>query len=107
MTAAQETALALDRITVDTDVQIRDRNDGETVRQYMEILDQLPPVAVFDLGEGTLLLADGFHRVEAAQRLGREEVRAEVREGTREEALEFAVLPNAHHGKALNQRERE
>jgi hypothetical protein len=64
--------------------------DEAKVARYAQILDQLPPVAVFDLGDG-LLLVDGHHRVAAARRLGRRTIRAEVRPGSREDALRFAV----------------
>jgi hypothetical protein len=64
--------------------------DLELVDYYLEHLDEAPPVTVFDTGEG-LLLADGYHRVAAAQRLGRTAIRAEVRQGNRSGALRFAV----------------
>ena len=44
--------------------------DEDKVSRYAQILDQMPPVVVFELGKG-LLLVDGYHRVEAARRLGR------------------------------------
>ena len=64
--------------------------DEGKVARYTQILDQLPPVVVFHLGDG-LLLVDGYHRVEAARRLRRRVIRAEVRQGSREDALRFAV----------------
>ncbi len=64
--------------------------DEEKVARYTQVLDQLPPVVVFQLSDG-LLLVDGYHRVEAARRLGRRVIRAEVRQGSREDALRFAV----------------
>jgi ParB-like chromosome segregation protein Spo0J len=64
--------------------------DEEKVARYAQILDQLPPVVVFNLGDG-LLLVDGYHRVEAARRLGWTVVQAKVRQGSREDALRFAV----------------
>jgi ParB-like chromosome segregation protein Spo0J len=42
---------------------------------------------VFDTEEG-LLLADGYHRVAAALKEGRKTVEAEVRRGSRHDALE-------------------
>jgi ParB/Sulfiredoxin domain len=67
----------------------RHLDEGKLAR-YAQILDQLPPVVVFELPDG-LLLVDGYHRLEAARRLGRRIVRAEVRQGSREDALQFAV----------------
>jgi hypothetical protein len=48
------------------------------------------PVVVFDTEEG-LLLADGYHRVAAALKEGRKTVEAEVRSGSRHDALEYAA----------------
>jgi ParB/Sulfiredoxin domain len=64
--------------------------DEEKISRYAQVLDQLPPVVVFELDDG-LLLVDGYHRVEAARRLGRTVVRAEVRQGSRQDALRFTV----------------
>jgi ParB-like nuclease domain len=64
--------------------------DQRKVREYAQVLDAMPPVAVFDAGH-ELVLADGHHRVAAAQQLGRIEVKAEVRPGTRADALAYAV----------------
>ncbi|WP_427170532.1 ParB N-terminal domain-containing protein [Arthrobacter sp. 92] len=52
--------------------------------------DESTPVVVFSVS-GNLLLADGHHRVAAAEQLGRSTVRAEVREGERGDALQFAI----------------
>jgi len=51
--------------------------DPARVFWYVEHLDEAPPVTVFDTDEG-LFLADGHHRVAAAQRLGRTVVKADV-----------------------------
>ena len=64
--------------------------DADRVAYYLDHLDEAPPVTVFDI-DGHLLLADGHHRLEAARRLGRDEIRADVRPGTRHDALQFAV----------------
>ena len=61
--------------------------DAARVERYTRTLDALPPVVVVDTPEG-LLLADGYHRVAASRRLGLEEVEAEVRTGTRRDALQ-------------------
>jgi hypothetical protein len=64
--------------------------NGDRVGYYLTHLDQAPPVVVFDTG-AELLLADGYHRVAAAQQLGRGTIRAQVRRGTPRDALAFAV----------------
>lgn len=68
----------------------RGRLDHQRVAHYADHLDEEPPVTVFVI-DGRLLLADGHHRVAAAERLGRTRVRADVRDGTRHDALEYAV----------------
>jgi ParB-like chromosome segregation protein Spo0J len=68
--------------------------DAARVEQYAEILDALPPVVVFDTGEG-LLLVDGYHRVAAARRRGLETVEAEVCLGSRQDALRYAATVGA------------
>jgi ParB-like chromosome segregation protein Spo0J len=55
-----------------------------------------PPVVVFDAD--MLWLADGFHRVGAAEDAGLTEILAEIREGDRRDALLYAVGANAEHG---------
>ena len=64
------------------------------VERYAEMLDALPPVVVFDTKEG-LLLADRYHRLAAARRRGQETVEAEVRLGSRRDALWYAAKVGA------------
>jgi hypothetical protein len=64
--------------------------DPARVQRCARMLDDLPPVVVFDTPQG-LLLADGYHRMAAARRLGRKTVEAEVRAGSRHEALRYAA----------------
>jgi ParB-like chromosome segregation protein Spo0J len=65
--------------------------DPARVEEYRRVVDELPPVVVFDTEEG-LLLADGYHRVAAALLEGRDEIEADIRKGSRHDALEFAAL---------------
>jgi uncharacterized ParB-like nuclease family protein len=64
--------------------------DPAAVERYAGMLDEMPPVVVFDMPEG-LLLVDGYHRVEAARRAGRATIEADVRAGSRAEALRYAA----------------
>jgi len=98
--------VALNKIKVDPTVQIRRSNHEPTIRRYEESFEKLPPVDVFDTPEG-MLLADGFHRVAAAERLGLAEVEARVHKGTRAEALEFAVISNTKNADPLTPDERD
>ena len=98
--------LAIQDIDVDPTIQIRQGNREETVQRYEESFDNLPPIDVFDTPDG-LLLADGFHRWAAAMRLGRTEIEANVRKGTREDAAEHAVIANTKNAVALTAEERD
>ena len=68
--------------------------DALRVERYARMLDVLPPVVVFDTPEG-LLLADGYHRVAAARHRGLGSVEAEVRRGSRHDALLYAARAGA------------
>ncbi len=100
------TKVAIRDITVDPTVQIRRGNHEPTIRRYMESFENLPPVDVFQTSEG-LLLADGFHRWAAAERLGRKQIEAKIHKGSREDALEFAVISNTKNADALTPDERD
>lgn len=64
--------------------------DEERVTRYALMLDRLPPIVIFDIG-GDLLVVDGYHRINAARRLGRPTVKAQIWRGTRDDALAFAA----------------
>ncbi len=68
--------------------------DTTRVERYAEMLDALSPVVVFDTAEG-LLLANGYHRVAAVRRRGLETVEAEVRCGSRHDALRYTARVGA------------
>ena len=97
--------LAIKDIIADTSIDIRQKMDEETIQHYMDVFERLPAIVVFDTGEG-YLLADGFHRLSAAERLGRTEIEVEVKEGTRSDALELAAYANAITGLKLTSEER-
>ena len=98
--------LDLQKIEVDPTVQIRRINHEETIQRYQESFDKLPPIDVFETPEG-LLLADGFHRMAAAERLGLSEIEVKVHKGSREEALEHAVIANTKNADPLTPEERD
>src|SRR5208282_3912944 len=61
--------------------------DDGRITYFMQHLDEIDPVIVFQDDHGSKTLADGYHRVEAAGRLGRTSIRAVFRQGSRSEAL--------------------
>lgn len=105
MPAKVET-LRISAIKVDPAVQIRKGTNEEVLKRYEECFEVLPPVLVYRTPDGQVL-ADGFHRVAVALRLGHSEIRAEIREGSKEDALEAAVLANIAHGFPLTPEERD
>jgi ParB-like chromosome segregation protein Spo0J len=81
----------LTEIIIDPEVQIRDSLNQDKVEEYAQVIDQLPPVALFADAGGRLYLGDGFHRVEAARLAGWESITANISPGGREAALEHAA----------------
>jgi ParB-like nuclease domain len=74
--------------------------DPGTVASYADDLRSsatFPPITVYQDG-AKYHLADGFHRVEAARRIGHEFILAEVRQGTSRDATLAACAANATHG---------
>ncbi len=105
-------------IKVDPDIDVRMTTNPSAVKRYAEVAPNLPPVTVFRLPDGTLLLAGGFHRFEAyRQRVDEDSepkaasefghIPATVIDGTRAEAIAFAATDNARHGLPLSQDERD
>jgi len=82
-------------------LQTRAALDMETVREYAEAESErgavFPPVTLFFDGSKHWL-GDGFHRVAMARQQGKKRVAAEVREGTRDDAVWFACGANKEHG---------
>ena len=87
-------------ICVDSEIQQRASHVDAGLRaEYAEAMHagaSFPPVVVFDADR--FWLADGFHRVGAAEDAGLTEIRAEIRQGDRRDALLYAVGANAEHG---------
>ena len=100
-------SLGIDEIKADFEVYAyRDDLDGETVKRYQQIIDDLPPVDVFNTEEG-LILAGGYHRLEAHRQEGRETITATIHQGTVVEAKMFACKANAQHGLNMTTSERK
>lgn len=103
------TLTKLEQITIDTAIQLKARDiDSHTVGAYIEAISggaKLPPVVIYFDGQ-CHWLADGFHRVSAYRFLGVTEIDADVRDGTRQDALVFAAISNVANGRPMNQAEK-
>ena len=105
--AARET-LPLEQLVTDAGTPIREALDDDTIGEYADALQdgaRFPPVVVFR-SNGTTVLADGFHRVQAYRKAGRTEIEADVHQGGQEEALWFALGANRTHGQRLRRNDK-
>jgi hypothetical protein len=91
------TTVAISRIKINGGTQIREAlYDNATLEEYRDAMEAgatFPPIFVVEDGDN-LWLVDGFHRLAAAQKLGRKTIEANVREGTLEEAQWLACGAN-------------
>jgi ParB-like nuclease domain len=88
------TVLRIDDLLANAPVDPEAHLDAARVERYARMVGALPPVVVFETPEG-MLLADGYHRVAAARRRGLQTVEAEVRSGSRHDALRYAAMVGA------------
>ena len=90
-------SLPVDQIRTDADTQMRVATSAKTVDEYAEVLKELPAITVFHI-DGEYILADGFHRLAAYKKCGRDTIPCEIRQGTLDDAREFACCANKAHG---------
>lgn len=92
--------LKLIDIRVDGDLQVRAAINDSVVADYYDVLREggkLPPVVVF-FDSAQYHLADGYHRYHAHKSAGLALIEADVREGTKRDAMLYALGANAEHG---------
>jgi hypothetical protein len=93
--------ISINDITKDLGIQSRVTIDQEVVSEYTELMQNntvFPPIVVFKDSENNILIADGFHRYEAAKLANKTEIECEIHEGTKRDAIEFSIGANATHG---------
>jgi hypothetical protein len=93
--------LPLDAIRTDANTQMRVAQSAKTVDEYVDTLAKLPPITVFHI-DGEYILADGFHRLAAYKKAGQDSIPCFVKEGTLDDAREFACCANQEHGLRRN-----
>lgn len=94
------TRIKLTDIVFDAGTQIREAINDQVVSEYAERMAdgvEFPAVVLFHDGN-RYYLADGFHRYMASQRNAFVDIVADVRPGTKEDALWFALGANKANG---------
>ena len=108
MSDAYQTVRIAD-LVIDLELQPRIRLDIAVVRTYMTALEEganFPPITVFDV-DGSLVLSDGWHRVEAHKQIGKDAVEAEIREGDRRDAIWHGIAHNSRHGLRFSTKDKQ
>ena len=94
--------IALSAIKADKTFRCRMRENRKTVEEYTEVFRDyqnenseypFPPVVIWEK-KGKYYLIAGYHRYFAAEKAGLDKIRAKVFQGTKEEALIFAIQDN-------------
>lgn len=96
-TAPEPRFLTLAEIRLDGGTQPRVAINEDVVADYAATVHELPPVVVFFDGVA-YWLADGFHRFHAHRRAGEHTLEALVHQGTKRDAVLYAVGANQTHG---------
>jgi hypothetical protein len=92
--------LFLHQIRTDGGTQPREAIDPEVVKDYSTAMVEgatFPPVVVYHDGTD-YWLADGFHRVRAAEAAGFMEIDCQILQGTQRNAIMFSLGANDMHG---------
>ena len=88
-------------IRLDPGTQVRARIDEEVVGEYAQAMGKGAPFPEVTLVKETpyhFAIADGWHRVLAAKKLGRKHILARWTPGDRQTTLRIALRANAAHG---------
>lgn len=94
------TTVLINDITVDTELQARVRMSEPVLQEYAALLMEgvnFPSVVLFDDGVKKYL-ADGFHRLYAAKRVGHDRISAEIHSGSKHEGFMYSLRANSSHG---------
>lgn len=98
----------IEEIRIVDEFNIRaDQLSQAKIAEYAENYDRLPPVSVFKV-DGEFYLVDGWHRINAAQKLEKMIVCVDVvGEGTMTDAKDFADFANVAHGIMLTREQKQ
>lgn len=98
--------LKVDLIDASSLTQTRVKLDQSVVDEYADLMSvgiEFPDIVVFagDQSEA-IILADGFHRLAAAKKAGKETINCDIRDGDLHDALTHALSSNDDHGLRRN-----
>lgn len=104
-------SLSVDVLRIDAGTQVRLKTSDETVGEYADLMSDstgwpFGPVDVFHDGTD-YFVADGFHRVLAANRVGRASVPCTVHRGTAHDAKIFGMTANDRHGLRMTREDKK
>lgn len=96
--------IRIDQIQRSEQTQMRAAMTPAKIQEYAELMaeqggpDTFPAIVVYQIRRDVYVLADGFHRCEAAVMAGFTTIPAEIRQGTIDDAVLWAIQANARHG---------
>ena len=99
--------LPIDSVSLNCGTQIRSATNEAAVLRYAALMDteegraKFPPIIVYRDENGQQWIADGHHRVMAVLRCQQTKIRAEIREGSKADALWAAAEINSKNGLPL------
>ena len=103
------TSIKLNHIEVSIKTQVRERICQATVDEYALAMQEgaiFPPIELVE--DGVLyFIADGYHRYEAAKKIGKEAIEANVRQGSVRDAILIGLSANHNHGLRLTINDRK
>lgn len=92
--------LPITDILINGGTQSRVKLNWDVIAEYAEAIAfnaVFPPILVFYDGKN-YWLADGFHRLHATKKAGRQEIAVDIQQGSRRDALLYSVGANVKHG---------
>ena len=90
----------IEKINLKVKTQSRVEINQETVNEYAVDLKEgakFPPIVLYK-NEKSYYVGDGWHRIFAFKKAGEKSIDAEIKQGTKRDAILFSVGSNAAHG---------
>lgn len=92
------------------EAQIRQQTNPQAVKDYAGLIKdgtEFEPIQIVQFDDGSNVLADGWHRVEAYAKAGYDKVKAVITQGGMAEVLQISLERNTRHGEKLTRQEKQ